>query len=139
MLIYTLIDISETKMYNSNSKDKKLVGQQANFMTFFQTLCLRQNYLYADPPVLHSFTEKKLRELGFGTDYKGNHNVWCIELTVDEGREFGTDETLQEDFDLVPVISGLDETIEINNRVFRTTDKKAKNITFIRQTLHNQA
>ncbi len=139
MLIYTLIDISETKMYNSNSKDKKLVGQQANFMTFFQTLCLRQNYLYADPPVLQSFTEKKLRELGFGTDYKGNHNVWCIELTVDEGREFGTDEILQEDFDLVPVISGLDETIEINNKVFRTTDKKAKNITFIRQTLHNQA
>ena len=139
MLIYTLIDISETKMYNSNSKDKKLVGQQANFMTFFQTLCLRQNYLYAEPPVLQSVTEKKLRELGFGTDYKGNHNVWCIELTVDEGREFGTDETLREDFDLVPVISGLDETIEINNRVFRTTDKKAKNITFIRQTLHNQA
>ena len=66
-------------MYNSNSKDKKLVGQQANFMTFFQTLCLRQNYLYAEPPVLQSVTEKKLRELGFGTDYKGK--MWFYDGT----------------------------------------------------------
>ena len=51
-----------------------------------------------------------------------------ITLTVDEGRTFPEPEILEKDFDLVPVISGLDETIEINNNVFRTTDKKAKNI-----------
>ena len=77
-------------------------------MTFFQTLCLRNN--------------------GFGSDYKGNHNLWCLELVVDEGRTFGEAEILEDDFDLVPVISGLNETIKINNNVFRTKDKKAKNI-----------
>ena len=128
MIVYTLIDITETKKYSSNSKDKKLIEQQANFMTFFQTLCLRNNYSYVNTPTLQNVTEKKLRELGFGTDYKGNHNLWCLELMVDEGRTFGEAENLEDDFDLVPVISGLNETIEINTKVFRTKDKKAKNI-----------
>ena len=128
MNVYTLIDISETKMYSSNSRDTKLIEQQANFMTFFQTLCLRNNYTYDKAPTLQKLTEKKLRELGFGTDYKGNHNVWCLEVMVDEGREFSDAEILEQDFDLVPVVPNLNETIKINNNVFRTNDKKAKNL-----------
>ena len=128
MIVYTLIDITETKKYSSNCKDTKLISQQANFMTFFQTLCLRNNYNYDNTPTLQDVNEKKLRELGFGSDYKGNHNLWCLELVVDEGRTFGEAEILENDFDLVPVISGLNETIKINNNVFRTKDKKAKNI-----------
>ena len=128
MNVYTLIDISETKMYSSNSRDTKLIEQQANFMTFFQTLCLRNNYTYDKAPTLQKLTEKKLRELGFGTDYKGSHNVWCLEVMVDEGREFSDAEILEQDFDLVPVVPNLNETIKINNNVFRTNDKKAKNL-----------
>ena len=123
MIAYTLIDITETKSYRS--ADQKLNHQQANFMTFFQTLCLRSNYGYENSPVI-----EKLSELGVGTDYKGSHNVWRLALTVDEGRTFGDIKTFEEDFDLVPVINALDETIKINNNVFRTADKKAKNITF---------
>lgn len=128
MNVYTLIDISETKMYSSNSKDSKLIEQQANFMTFFQTLCLRNNYIYDKAPTLQKLTEKKLRELGFGTDYKGSHNVWCLKVMVDEGREYSDAEILEKDFDLVPVVPNLNETIKINNNVFRTNDKKAKNL-----------
>ena len=83
-------------------------------------------------------SEKELKEIGFGTNYKGKHNVWHY-ISVDEGRTFPELESVEKDFDLVPVISGLDETIEINNNVFRTTDKKAKNIVLVRQTSHNQA
>ena len=137
MKAYTLIDITETKQYRS--ADKKLIHQQANFMTFFQTLCLSHNFLYDVSPEKIEMSEKELKEIGFGTNYKGKHNVWCITLSVDEGRTFPELESVEKDFDLVPVISGLDETIEINNNVFRTTDKKAKNIVLVRQTLHNQA
>ena len=128
MNVYTLIDISETRMYSSNSRDSKLIEQQANFMTFFQTLCLRNNYTYDKAPTLQKLTEKKLRELGFGTDYKGSHNVWFLEVMVDEGREYSDAEILEQDFDLVPVVPNLNETIKINNNVFRTNDKKAKNL-----------
>ena len=71
-----------------------------------------------------------MREIGFGSDYKGDHNVWCLELTIDQGNLPPSASVLEGDFDLVPVISDLNETIQINNNVFRTTDKKAKNIIF---------
>ena len=126
--VYTLIDITETKSYRS--ADQKLNHQQANFMTFLQTLMLTMNFFYDKAPTLIKCDEKKLKELGFGTDYKGSHNVWCLEARVDEGRQVPDIETLQNDFDLVPVIPNLNETILINNNVFRAKDKKARNITF---------
>ena len=126
--VYTLIDITETKSYRS--ADQKLNHQQANFMTFLQTLMLTMNFFYDKAPTLIECDEKKLKELGFGTDYKGSHNVWCLEARVDEGRQVPDVETLQNDFDLVPVIPNLNETILINNNVFRAKDKKARNITF---------
>jgi hypothetical protein len=126
--VYTLIDITETKSYRS--ADQKLNHQQANFMTFIQTLMLTMNFFYDKAPTLIECDEKKLSELGFGSDYKGSHNVWCLEARVDEGRQVPDVETLQNDFDLVPVIPNLNETILINNNVFRAKDKKARNITF---------
>ena len=126
--VYTLIDITETKSYRS--ADQKLNHQQANYMTFLQTLMLTMNFFYDKAPTLIECDEKKLKELGFGTDYKGSHNVWCLEARVDEGRQVPDVETLQNDFDLVPVIPNLNETILINNNVFRAKDKKARNITF---------
>ena len=126
--VYTLIDITETKSYRS--ADQKLNHQQTNFMTFLQTLMLTMNFFYDKAPTLIECDEKKLKELGFGTDYKGSHNVWCLEARVDEGRQVPDVETLQNDFDLVPVIPNLNETILINNNVFRAKDKKARNITF---------
>ena len=126
--VYTLIDITETKSYRS--ADQKLNHQQANFMTFIQTLMLTMNFFYDKAPTLIECDEKKLKELGFGSDYKGSHNVWCLEARVDEGRQVPDVETLQNNFDLVPVIPNLNETILINNNVFRAKDKKARNITF---------
>jgi hypothetical protein len=126
--VYTLIDITETKSYRS--ADQKLNHQQANFMTFIQTLMLTMNFFYDKAPTLIECDEKKLSELGFGSDYKGSHNVWCLEARVDEGRQVPDVETLQNNFDLVPVIPNLNESILINNNVFRAKDKKATNITF---------
>ena len=37
---------------------------------------------------------------------------------------------MQEDFDLIPVINGLTETILNNSDVFRTRDSQARNIVF---------
>tara|TARA_B100000683_G_scaffold265532_1_gene296610 strand:+ start:841 stop:1254 length:414 start_codon:yes stop_codon:yes gene_type:complete len=137
MFIYTLIDITETKIYRSNNPKEN--HQQANFMTFFQTLCLGINFIYEEKPEIINCDEKTLRKLGFGSVYKGNHTVWCLEARVDEGRSYPEVADLQKDFDLVPVISGLDESIVINNNVFRTTDNKATNIVFKEAKLHNQA
>ena len=53
-------------------------------------------------------------------------------LELKEGELIYTPEyfdALEEDFNLVPVIGQLNETIQLNNNVFRTTPK-AKNIIF---------
>ena len=126
MYVYSLIDITETKQYRD--ADKKLNHQQANFMTMIQTLCLGDNFLYDKAPTLQKLSQEKLKKIGFGSDSSGSHNVWCLQVRVDEGRTEPNPQSLEENFDLIPVIPGLDETIVINNNVFRTADKKAKNI-----------
>lgn len=125
MIVYTLIDITETKKHRNNSKDMLGVSQQANFMTFVQTLMLRKN-VYFKTPSIETADVKKLK---FGSDYTGKHKVWALEISVDEGQDMPDVDGLIEDFNLVPVIGGLNETIEINNNVFRTKGK-AKNIVF---------
>ena len=133
MRVYTLIDITETKRHRNNSNDKLSVNQQANFMTFVQTLMLGTNF-YFETPQQQTMTEAELKELGFGSDYKGKHSVWYLDLKVDEAHTFPDPKTLLENFDLVPVIPGLNETIEINNNVFRTQGK-IKNIVITNTTI----
>lgn len=125
MKVLTLIDITETKKHRNNSADPIGISQQANFMTFAQTIMLRQNIYFEAPQV----TEGDAKDLGFGSDYEGNHKVWVVDIKVDEGQYLPDAKDFIEDFNLVPVISGLNETIKINNNVFRTKGKQ-KNIIF---------
>lgn len=125
MKVHTLIDITETKKHRNNSSDKRAVDQQANFMTFAQTLMLRKNVFFESPKI----EERDAKELGFGSDYEGTVKVWTVTLSVDEGQYLPEASSYVEDFDLVPVISGLNESIKINNNVFRTKGK-SKNIVF---------
>ena len=125
MKVLTLIDISETKKHRNNSNDNIAISQQANFMTFAQTLMLRKNIYFETPTV----TEGDAKELGFGADYTGKHKVWVVDISVDEGQYLPEAKDFETDFNLVPVIDGLNETISINNNVFRTKGKQ-KNIIF---------
>jgi hypothetical protein len=130
MKAYTLIDITETKQHRSRCTDKFLLEQQANFMSFFQTLSLRFNPYYERSPEVVEMDEKELKKLGFGNKYKGKHKVWCFDFTLDSATSSFIHDEVAGDFDLVPVIGGLNETIEINNNVFRTLDKNSINIVF---------
>ena len=128
MKALTLIDITETNQTRNRSNDKLACSQQANWMTFVQTLMLRTNVMCGKPTV-SEYTASELKKLGFGTDYSGKHRVWEVDCTTDEYQYFPPVEALEEDFNMVPVISNLNESIVINNNVFRTTPK-AKNIIF---------
>lgn len=131
MKVYTLIDITETKANKLRSKDKSEINQQANFMTLYNTLSFRFNPEWNESPKVVEMTEKQLKDLGFGKDYKGKQKVWEWEFTLDRvyPGPFLTN-LVQQDLDLIPVIPGLNESISINNNVFRTTDKGSTNIVF---------
>jgi hypothetical protein len=67
----------------------------------------------------------------FGTDFTGKHKVWDFVFDV-ETAVAGTDlNTLKDDFDLVPVVANLTESINTDNKAFRTKSKKKCNIIFI--------
>jgi len=128
MKVLSLIDITETKQRRNNSNDQIAIGQQANWMTFVQTMMLRTNVL-CQPPVIKEYSAKEFEDLGFGSSYTGKQKVWEVNCTTDEYQYFPPIEALEEDFDLVPTVKGLKESIKINNNVFRTTPE-ARNIIF---------
>jgi len=128
MKVYSLIDISETKQRRNNSTDPIAIGQQANWMTFVQTMMLRTN-IFCEAPKATEYTATEFNKFGFGTAYTGKHKVWEVDCITDEYQYFPPTNALEDDFDLVPVVGGLNESIKINNNVFRTT-LEARNIIF---------
>ena len=123
VILTTLVDVTETKARRGDDKFK--LSQQANYMTMLQTAGLRIN---PNPISLKQYT-KELNGLGFGTSFTGMQSYWTFKFNFET--EAGLNlELLQQDFDLVPVLSGLNETVDFKNSVFRTTDKKEKNIIF---------
>jgi len=121
--IKTVVDITET---NRNRNDGSVeYKQQSNLNTLIQTVGIKVNSYYDSPPQLESLelTDE------FGSNIKGEHNVWTFTLNVEY--EGGIDHNdLLELFDLVPVTTDLNETVKINKNVFHTKDKKYKNISF---------
>jgi hypothetical protein len=73
--------------------------------------------------------ELDLTELDFGKQYKGKHSVWSgtIHIEYEDGL---TLDVLEQDFNLVPVINNLEETIKLKDCVFDTKNSQTKNIIF---------
>ena len=124
--LYTLVDITETNARRVSSNNKEF-QQQQNFLTVLQTIGLRVNPTYVGAPVVVNETPSKL---GLGKEYKTKQNVW--EFTFDIDYENALDiETLQNDFNLIPFISGLDETSKFENDVFLSQNQAKTNILFV--------
>ena len=65
----------------------------------------------------------------FGSEYTGKQRLWYFKFTIEQEDALSVD-FLKDDFDLVPVIAGLTETITINNNAFRTKNNATRNIIF---------
>jgi len=114
--LQTLIDITETHARRTD-EDKVAYKQQANFQTVIQTIGLRVNLSYDISPVVEELT---IAKMGFGDKYKGKQKVW--RFTFDVEYEGGLDlDMLNADFDLIPIVSGLSETIKLEQALIRTS------------------
>ena len=125
--IKTLVDITQTGQTKFKSQDRLIINQQANRNTFLQVLSMRINPIFDGSPVK---VTRALEPEEFGSDYKEKeYNVWEFKFQS-ERDEALTPEMLREDFDLIPVIKGLEESIINNSDAFRTTGM-AQNIVFM--------
>jgi hypothetical protein len=121
--LLTLVDITETRArFNKHNKDWQ---QQQNYITTLQTLGLRVN-----PEIDKlSIDLRDIKNIGFGKKYKGECKVWKLNFHI-EYEDAVDIEMLENDFDYVPIITNLDETIDIKNKMFQTKDADYKNILF---------
>ena len=122
--IHTLVDITETNARRQDD-DKFAYKQQANFQSVLQTIGLRVNLYYDNSP---SFEDISLKDFAFGDKYLGKQKVWTFDFRTEYKDGLDTD-MLKKDFDLIPVISGLNESIQLDKALFRTTGKET-NIIF---------
>lgn len=120
--ICTLVDITKTGQYRKERGKEKEKSQQQNFDMVMQTIGMRTNASYVSEPVaiIEDVKEK------FGEIFKGNHKVWIFNffiehegtLTDDFGNPCGL---LLKDLHLVPVITGLNESVIFSKEIFNTS------------------
>jgi hypothetical protein len=126
--LYTTVDITNTKQYRTEAGKEHARWKEQNFQTILQTIGIRANISYNNKPTLSAM---KGSLVGFHTDEI--INVWRFDFTTERDNLFDNTTSpvgyLLEDFDAVPYIAGLDESMEQNYAVF-VTEGPARNIIF---------
>jgi hypothetical protein len=126
--LYTTVDITHTGQYRHEPGMETLRWKEQNFQTVLQTLGMRANVSFKSNPVQLEINGKVI---GFNTS--DIINVWRFNFSTEQDRFFEKDGNpvgyLIEDFDAVPYIADLDESMVQNYAVF-VTEGKNKNIVF---------
>ncbi len=129
--LYTTVDITNTGQYRVESGKEHLRWKEQNFQTVLQTLGIRANIVFTEKPIV---SEVKGSLVGFNTDEI--IRVWRFDFSTERDRFFEKDNNpvgyLIEDFDGIPYINGLDESMQQNLNVF-VTDGPAQNVIFIKK------
>ena len=121
----TLVDITETGA--RRGEDPLAYRQQQNFLTVLQTIGLRTNIEYTSGPKVITADPK---EKSLGSDYKGEQTIWQFEFTSPAPDSLTLD-MLNNDFNLIPIITDLAETVKFKNSVFITQKPKISNTNFV--------
>ena len=126
--IKTLIDITNTKVARPNQGTSLEHDQYRNFVTLKQCAEIRSNISYDFLPEMQLIDVK---DLGFGSKYKGKHAVWTFRFSPERTGVYANsnDEIgcLYEDVQGVPVVEKLTETINIEKAIFELIDSFSKN------------
>ncbi|NDB64852.1 MAG: hypothetical protein EB168_04170 [Euryarchaeota archaeon] len=142
IVCWTLADITETKFTGrpKNQHELRLRNQQRNLETFLQLIGMRNQPTLMLPPT--QLKEQDISPYNFGEHYLQSvgfrYNVWMFAVDVEQPSAFdnqnGRLQALMEDFDGVPIITGLEETARIGNTI---NTLGARRNTFFMHDLNN--
>lgn len=126
--LYTLVDITHTGQYRAEPGKEVARWKEQNFNTIIQTLGIRSNISYTINPTV---IEVKGAVVGFDTNEI--IRVWRFDFETERDNVYENNGNpigfLNDDFNLVPYINGLDELMEQKFAVF-VTEGIGKNIVF---------
>jgi hypothetical protein len=123
---YTLVDITDTGVYDPNAGDSYEQAQNLN--------ALLQAISLGSQPILSSVEKITLADAAdydFGSDFTGNHNMWVLRFASERVGAISV-ASLIRDIDGLPVYDNLDETATFDSNVFETGAADQLNIYFIR-------
>jgi hypothetical protein len=127
--IQTLVDITDTKVARPNQGSVLEHDQYRNFTTLRQCVEIRSIISYDASPTVETVDVK---DLGFGSQYKGKHKVWTFRFYPDRSGAYveGNNDVgaLLDDVNGVPVIQKLTETINMDTAMFELKNAATKNI-----------
>jgi hypothetical protein len=123
--LHTLVDITETN--TRRGEDPIGYRQQQNYLTVMQTIGMRVNPTYIKAP---SITNEVPSKLGLGSMFNTKQKVWTYEFDIDYEGAIDLS-TLVNDFDLIPIITKLNETAKFDNPQFLTKNLEKSNIIFM--------
>lgn len=127
--IQTLVDITETGQRRKEPGREIDYAQHQNFTMLMQAIGMRVNPHYANEPRVRSDV---VDEYGFGSAYKGNHNIWTFKFSIEYADGY-TDATgnsaglLIDDLNFIPMIVQLTETAELDRALLDTKSEQYKN------------
>ena len=128
---FTLVDITNTQKYVNNSDNTCMFLQQQNLNTLIQTISLRSQPMN---PKVNTILAQDIANYEFGNGYKGLHTVWRLDFSIEHSNVFANNDDktfyLKNDSDGVAIYTKLEETAEINSKVFETINKKLVNLYF---------
>lgn len=111
--ICTLVDITATGVTRNRPGDEHKRNQHRNWETVLQVLGIRAQPTLVEGPMSGVVDEQLLGKL-FGEVYTGEQRVWIASFSIEHRNVYRRDEDqlalLAEDFNQVPVVTGLDET-----------------------------
>ena len=115
--LYTLVDITPTGV--TRGVDSLERDQQRNWETVLQAVGLiTQPITFIEP----NYVEIDVKWCEFGEFYEGEHNVWTWRFAVEHADVFARGDNdvgvLEELFEQVPIIAGLEETARFMLPIF---------------------
>lgn len=128
--ILSLVDITCTNVIRPNQGTLLELDQQRNFITLLQCAEIRSIIMYDTYPVCQ---KTDIKNMGFGSEYKGKHNVWSFMFSTDRsGVYYESDDSpigiLINDVHGVPIVKKLKETINIDRAIFDCRSPQFKNM-----------
>lgn len=117
----TLVDITQTGVTRTRGDGDQTRDQQRNWETVLQCIGIRAQPLDMIGPI---YQDVDLEGSDFGEMYSGVHRVWFWSFSTEHSDVWLKDQKvlhyLEQDFDEVPVIMGLEETARFILPIFYT-------------------